>query len=68
MDELKAGSWRLSEANGFVVRDYTNVAHDEEPVVVVLKAEDLFRYLTDAIAQKREIAVYAIGAKLLDWS
>lgn len=67
-DKAESARWQLQATNGFVVRDWTGVAPGGDPVILVLKASDIFDYMADAAQRKAKIAVYGIGPCVLDWS
>ena len=67
-DKAESARWQLQTTNGFVVRDWTGVAPGGEPVILVLKASDIFDYMADASQRKAKIAVYTIGPCVIDWS
>ena len=68
VDKTELNRWRFGETNGFVVKDYTGIAKDAEPVIMVLKSSDIFEFIADASVQKRKVAIYAIGPCIIDWS
>lgn len=68
LDQAQLSRWQLKETNGFVVKDYTGVDLGGEPVVMVLKAGDIFEYIADAAQRKAKVAIYAIGPCLIDWT
>lgn len=70
LDKATINRWRFNDTNGFVVKDYTGIepGSTQEPAVVVLKCSDFCAYIVEASEQKRRIAVYSIGACVLDWS
>lgn len=61
-------SWRFSECNGFVVKDWTGLKPEDEPAILVLKSSDIFDFIATATEQKRKVAIYAIGPCVIDWS
>ena len=67
-DKAESARWQLQATNGFVIRDWTGIAPGGDPVILVLKATDIFDYMADAAQRKSKIAIYAIGPCLLDWS
>lgn len=67
-EQAAIANWRFPETNGFVVRDWTGIENGAEPVCMVLKAGDIFDFIADASQRKAKVAVYAIGACVLDWS
>ena len=68
VDRVELNRWRFSETNGFVVKDWTGVDKGGEPVCMVLKAADIFEFIADASERKAKVAIYSIGACVLDWS
>ena len=68
LDKAELHNWRFGQNNGFVVKDYTGLDERAEPVIAVLKSEDIFEYINDASANKRKVCIYAIGPCVLDWS
>ena len=69
VDKLAMNSWRFSECNGFVVKDWTGLTdHNQEPACMVLKSADIFDFIATATEQKRKVAIYAIGPCVIDWS
>jgi hypothetical protein len=68
VDRLALKRWQFNETNGFVVKDYTGIKEGDEPVVMVLKASDIFDYIAEASTRKAKIAIYAIGPCVIDWS
>lgn len=60
---LKEWPW-----NGFVVKDYTGIAPDAEPVVMVLAAADVFEFIADAATNKRQVAIFPIGPPVINWT
>lgn len=68
VDRTALASWRFSECNGFVVKDYTGVTKGQEPNIMVLKSSDIFDFIATATEQNREVAIYAIGPCVIDWS
>lgn len=67
-DRADLDRWRFGETNGFVVKDWTGVPKGGEPVCMVLKASDIFEFIADAKDRQAKVAVYAIGACVMDWS
>ena len=70
---MEIARWRFGESsgfvvNGFVVKDYTGTEKGTDPVVMVLKASDIFEFIADAAQRKAKVSVYAIGQCILDWS
>ena len=68
VDRVELNRWRFSETNGFVVKDWTGIEKGGEPVCMVLKAADIFEFIADASERKAKVAIYSIGACVLDWS
>jgi hypothetical protein len=68
VDRIAMATWRFSDCNGFVVKDWTGLKPGDEPAVMVLKSSDIFDFIGQAAADKRKIAVYAIGPCVIDWS
>lgn len=68
IDRQALSRWQFSETNGFVVKDYTGIKESDEPVIMVLKACDIFEYIAEASTRKAKIAIYAIGPCVIDWS
>lgn len=68
VDRAALANWRFGETNGFVVKDWTGIDKNAEPVCMVLKAADIFEFIADASARKAKVAIYAIGPCVLDWS
>lgn len=72
LDTIAAGHKNFEFAHGFVVKDYTGIDARElqkvEPVVCVVNAEQLFEMISKSAIEKRKIAVYAIGPRVLDLS
>ena len=69
LDRIQLASWRFSETNGFVIKDYTGTEDSGlEPAIMVFKSSDIFEVLTDAFENKKKIAVFAIGPCVLDIS
>lgn len=67
-DRAELNRWRFAESNGFVIKDWTGVEKGGEPVCMVLKSADIFEFIADASARQAQIAIYAIGPCVLDWS
>lgn len=67
-DQIKRQLWSLTETNGFVAKDYTGLGPDEEPVITVLKAADIFDFIAYAAREGRKVAIYGIGPCVIDWS
>jgi hypothetical protein len=68
VDRAALARWRFEETNGFVAKDYTSVEPGGEPVMMVLKAADIFEFIADASARKAKVAIYAIGPCVMDWT
>lgn len=54
--------------NGFVVKDWTGIQPNAEPVVMVIGTGDIFEFIAEASAQKRQIAIYPVGHCVLNWT
>ena len=67
-DQQNLAHWRFPENYGFVCKDYTGLDKGAEPVIMVLKGDEIFNFIAEAKTQNRKIAVYAIGNCILDWS
>lgn len=67
-DKASLHNWRFSETNGFVVKDYTGLEKGQEPVIMVLKCDDIFEYIAEAAREQRKITVFAIGPCVMDMS
>lgn len=60
-------SWGQPNCTGYVVMDYTGLqAPGDSPVVSVVPSSDIFAIVANANTENRKIAVYPIGACLLD--
>jgi hypothetical protein len=70
LDRVALASWRFSETNGFVIKDYTGLekGSGQEPVIFVVKASEVFEVMADAVENKKQIAIFAIGPCVLDLS
>lgn len=68
LDKNELHRWKFPESNGFVIKDWTGIEDGGEPAIMVLKSSDIFQLIGDAAADKRKIAIYAIGNCILDWS
>lgn len=54
--------------NGFVVKDWTGIQPNAEPVIMVIGTAEIFEFIAEAAAQMRQVAVYPVGACVLNWS
>lgn len=52
----------------YLIRDYTGKQPHEEPDDSIVYGSKVFEIIDKAKDEKREIAVYVIGACVLDWS
>ena len=68
LDFAQLAKWRFSETNGFVVKDFTGLEPETEPVIFVTKSSEIFEVMADAMAHQKKIAIYAIGPCVLDLS
>jgi hypothetical protein len=68
LDRVSLAQWRFSETNGFVVKDFTGISHDADPVILVVKSSEIFELIATAIEDKKKISVYAIGPCVMDLS
>ena len=70
LDRAQLASWRFSETNGFVIKDYTGIdaASGQEPMIFVIKSSEIFEVMADAAAEQKKITVFAVGPCVLDLS
>jgi len=68
LDRASLASWRFSETNGFLVKDFTTTEDGDEPMTFAVKSSDVFEVIADAAEKGKKISIYAVGPCVLDWS
>lgn len=56
----------------YLVKDWTGISRDEvphkEPKLLLVYGDEVFGVIEEAKEEGRQITVYALGERLLDWS